>query len=56
MINEQTIRKWWDIFVKDNTFTEVRILGRFQYSGYFNNVDSVINAIKPYSEMDDEQI
>lgn len=56
MINEQTIRKWWDIFVKDNTFTEVRILGRFQYSGYFNNVESVINAIKPYSEMDDEQI
>ena len=56
MINEETIRRWWDIFVKDNTFTEVRILGRFQYSGYFNNVDSVINAIKPYSEMDDEQI
>jgi len=56
MINEQTIRKWWDIFVKENSFTEVRILGRFQYSGYFNNVESVINAIKPYSEMDDEQI
>ena len=56
MINEETIRKWWDIFVKENSFTEVRILGRFQYSGYFNNVDSVINAIKPYSEMDDEQV
>ena len=56
MINEETIRKWWDIFVKENSFTEVRILGRFQYSGYFNNVESVINAIKPYSEMDDEQI
>jgi hypothetical protein len=56
MINEETIRRWWDIFVKENSFTEVRILGRFQYSGYFNNVESVINAIKPYSEMDDEQI
>ena len=56
MINETTIRKWWDIFVKDNGFTEVRILGRFQYSGYFNNVDSLINSIKQYAEMDDEQI
>ena len=56
MINEETIRKWWDIFVKDNGFTEVRILGRFQYSGYFDNVDSIIQAIKPYADMDDEQM
>ena len=56
MINEETIRKWWDIFVKDNGFTEVRILGRFQYSGYFDNVDSLIQAIKPYADMDDEQM
>lgn len=56
MINEQTIRKWWDLFVKDNGFTEVRILGRFQYSGYFKSVDNLINAIKPYSDLDDEQM
>lgn len=56
MINEETIRRWWDIFVKDNGFTEVRILGRFQYSGYFDNVDSLISAIKPYADMDDEQL
>ena len=56
MINEATIRKWWDIFVKDNGFTEVRILGRFQYSGYFNNVENLICAIRQYSEMGDEQI
>ena len=56
MINEETIRRWWDIFVKDNGFTEVRILGRFQYSGYFDNVDSIIQAIKPYADMDDEQM
>ena len=56
MINEETIRRWWDIFVKDNGFTEVRILGRFQYSGYFDNVDSIIQAIKPYAYMDDEQM
>lgn len=56
MVNEETIRKWWEIFVKDNGFTEVRILGRFQYSGYFCNVDSLISAIKPYADMDDEQM
>lgn len=56
MINEETIRRWWDIFVKDNGFTEVRILGRFQYSGYFDNVDTLISAIKPYADMDDEQM
>lgn len=56
MINEQTIRRWWEIFVKNNGFTEVRILGRFQYSGYFDNVDSLIQAIKPYADMDDEQM
>lgn len=56
MINEETIRRWWDIFVKDNCFTEIRILGRFQYSGYFDNVDSLISAIKPYADMDDEQL
>ena len=56
MINEETIRRWWDIFVKDNGFTEVRILGRFQYSGYFDNIDSLIQSIKPYADMDDEQL
>lgn len=56
MINENTIRKWWDLFVKENGFTEVRVLGRFQYSGYFSNVEKLIDTIKPYAEMDDEQI
>ena len=56
MINEDTIRRWWDLFVRENGFTEVRILGRYQYSGYFSNVDNLINAIKPYASMDDEQV
>ena len=56
MINEDTIRKWWDLFVKENGFTEVRVLGRFQYSGYFSNVENLIETIKPYADMDDEQI
>ena len=56
MINEDTIRRWWDLFVRENGFTEVRILGRYQYSGYFSNVENLINAIKPYASMDDEQV
>ena len=54
MINQQTINKWWDVFVED--FTEVRILGKFQYSGYFNSVDDLIRAIEPYADMDEEQV
>lgn len=56
MINEDTIRLWWELFVRENVFTEVRILGRYQYSGYFSNVENLINAIKPYASMDDEQV
>jgi len=56
MLNEDIIRRWWQIFVKENGFTEVRILGKFQFSGYFNNVDNLIKCIKPYAEMEEEQI
>lgn len=56
MIDKETIRKWWNVFVGDGNFTEVRILGRFQYSGYFKDVDALIKAIEPYSDVDDEQI
>lgn len=55
MINEQTIRQWWNIFVGEGNFTEVRILGKFQYSGYFRSADNLIEQIKPYTELDDEQ-
>lgn len=56
MINIETIRRWWDVFVGDGGFTEVRILGKFSYSGYFKSVDNLLEAIQPYTEMDDEQI
>lgn len=54
MINVETIRKWWSIFVGGG-FCEVRILGRFQYSGYFRDVENLISQIEPYTKMDDEQ-
>lgn len=56
MINIDTIRKWWDVFVGAEGFTEVRILGKFTYSGYFKSLDNLLEAIQPYTEMDDEQI
>ena len=56
MINIDTIRRWWDIFVGAEGFTEVRILGKFTYSGYFKSLDNLLEAIQPYAEMDDEQI
>lgn len=56
MINVETVRKWWQVFVGEGNFTEVRVLGRFQYSGYFRSLDNLIAAIEPYSNMDDEQI
>lgn len=56
MIDKDTIRRWWDVFVGDGNFVEVRILGRFQYSGYFKSVENLIKAVEPYSEMEDEQI
>lgn len=56
MIDKETIKRWWNIFVGDGGFTEVRILGKFQYSGYFKSVDNLIAQIEPFTEMEDEQI
>ena len=56
MINENTLRQWWHVFKNDSDLVEIRILGRFQYSGYFKNIEKLIEEIKPYDEMSDEQI
>lgn len=56
MIDKPTIQKWWNIFVGEGGFTEVRILGKFTYSGYFKSVENLISQIEPYSNMDDEQV
>ena len=54
-MNIEEIRKWWNVFVGDGNFTEIRILGKFSYSGYFRSVDRLIDAISPYEQLDDEQ-
>lgn len=56
MVDIAELRKTWDLFVGEGGFTEVRIIGRFQYSGYFRSFDNLCKQLEPYTEMDDEQI
>jgi hypothetical protein len=56
MINKQEIYKWWSLFHQDGGITEVRILGRKSYSGYYKNVEKLITDIEPYDNDPDEQI
>lgn len=56
MIDRIELKKTWDLFVGMDGFTEVRILGKFQYSGYFKSFDNLCKQLEPYTEMDDEQI
>ena len=56
MIDKIELKKTWDLFVGKDGFTEVRILGKFQYSGYFKSFDNLCAQLEPYTEMDDEQI
>ena len=49
MINEQEIRRWWDIFKTNHPLTEVRILGSGKtFSGYYTNPEQLINDIRQY--------
>ena len=56
MINLEGIKNWWRVFVGDGNMVEVRILGKFQYSGYFKSVENLIKEITPYAGMDNEQV
>lgn len=56
MVDIAELRKTWDLFVGEGGFTEVRIIGRFQYSGYFRSFDNLCRQLEPFTEMDDEQI
>ena len=49
MIDERTVRQWFDIFKSPARLTEVRIIGNGKtFSGYFTNPDKLIAAIKGY--------
>lgn len=56
MINENTLRQWWHVFKNGSELVEIRMLGKFTYSGYYKNIDKLIEDIKPYEELPDEQI
>ena len=50
-LNENTILRWWEIFKGEHPLTEIRILdGGFSYSGYFNDVHQMIEALRPYAD------
>lgn len=49
--DERQVRMWFDIFKDGNELTEIRMIsndGRTG-SGYFDNVDTLISAVKPYT-------
>lgn len=46
-IDEQQIRKWWLIFNPSNKLVEIRLLGKQTYSGYFTNIETLIQQIRP---------
>jgi archaellum biogenesis ATPase FlaH len=48
MIDEREIRKWYDLIGSTNKWVEIRALGQRVYSGYFDNVEDIITAIKPF--------
>lgn len=53
MIPEQIsgLRRWYDIFKDNHNLVEIRLIDPATsktYSGYFNNIDTIIEALKPY--------
>lgn len=54
-IDEQQIRLWWQVFKKGNKLVEIRLLGNSTYSGYFKDVDTLINALRPILDHNNER-
>ena len=50
-LNENTILRWWGVFKGEHPLTEVRILdGGATYSGYFDDVHQMLDAIRPFAD------
>lgn len=57
MIKKEQIYQWYDVFKENNALTEIRVLdGKRTYSGYFTDVDKIINAIVPFDRNPHAQI
>ena len=46
-IDESQIRQWWAVFNPESKLVEIRLLGKQTYSGYFRDVDTLINGLLP---------
>lgn len=60
-MDEKTIRKWYSVFKDDSQLTEIRILnplakGKETWSGYFTDVDTMLDALKGNKDFDKYQI
>ena len=44
----QEIRRWHSIFKRDDELFEIRILGDRTWSGYFYDIETAIEALKPF--------
>lgn len=42
------IRKWHSLIKRDDELFEIRIIGDRTYSGYFNDIEKAITALKPF--------
>lgn len=57
MIDNETIRRWWQVFKGNNDLTEIRVLdGKRTYSGYFTDVEKIIAAVVPFGNSHQAQI
>lgn len=46
-IDEQQLRKWWEVFNPSSKLVEIRLLGKNTYSVYFTNIDTLIAHLRP---------
>lgn len=58
MIDREQLYTWWKIFHNEGDLEEIRIhgIGSFNASGYFRDIESIINAIQKYYAQDNAQI
>lgn len=54
-IDEGQIRAWWNIFKGEGKLVEIRLLGSTTYSGYFKDVDTLITALRPYLDYNNDK-
>lgn len=54
-IDESQIRLWWQVFKKCDKLVEIRLLGNSTYSGYFKDVDTLIDALRPMLDHNNER-